>query len=39
VRCPYDECGFEGTEEEVLEHVEYCKSFDDPDHDESNRKS
>jgi hypothetical protein len=38
MRCPYNECRFEGTEEEVLEHIEYCKSFGDPEHEEKERE-
>lgn len=32
MRCPYSECPFEGTQQEVDEHVTYVASIDDPDH-------
>lgn len=32
MRCPYDDCPFEGTEAEVEDHVSYSISTDDEDH-------
>jgi hypothetical protein len=37
-KCPYGDCPFEGTQEEVDEHVAYCVSFGDPDHAEDKRR-
>lgn len=34
MKCPYRECTFEGTPDEVDEHVTYCIGIEDPDHAE-----
>lgn len=32
INCPYDDCPFRGTQEEVDDHVAYLTSMGDPDH-------
>jgi hypothetical protein len=38
-KCPYDDCPFRGTEDEVDDHVAYMVSWDDPDHREEKRRA
>jgi len=38
MKCRYNGCTFEGTPEEVEEHVDYCKSIGDPEHEEEQRR-
>jgi hypothetical protein len=38
MKCPYDDCPFEGTEAEVEDHIAYMTGFGDPDHDIDKRK-
>lgn len=38
-RCPFRDCDFEGTDEEVADHVAYMTSVVcDREHDEENRR-
>lgn len=32
MNCPYDDCPFQGTQDEVDDHVAYLTMMDDPDH-------
>jgi hypothetical protein len=38
MRCPYDDCTFEGTQMEVDDHVDYMKGIGDPEHEEDRRR-
>lgn len=39
MHCPYDGCPFEGTQDEVDDHVAYVTGLvDDPDHTEDKRQ-
>ncbi len=38
IRCPYGDCPFYGSQDEVDDHVDYLIGVQDPEHDEVARR-